>query len=97
MSDQYYTSNVGTASFLRYVLGDDAHLMTTKIAKDRITFAFHDEPKGRCKQLTDAYFSDESAAVGSARELLDCCRAVRATVSAADRSSNKSWDSKDGL
>ena len=97
MSDQYYTSNVGAASFLRYVLGDDAHLMTTKIAKDRITFTFRDEPKGRCQQLMDAYFSDESTVVGSARELLDCCRAVRATVSAADRSPDKSWDSKEGL
>jgi hypothetical protein len=93
----FYTCNFGLASFLRFALGDDAHLATMKTDNGRTSFVFRDEPQGTCRQLADAFYSEEGAAVGNARQLLECSRAAKATLAKADRSEDGTWEIEDGL
>lgn len=93
----FYTPHLGCATFLRYALGDDAHLSTMKIDQNRILFVFRDEPRGRCRQLADDFFSPESVAVGSALQLLECSRVIKATLAKAERSPEGVWEMQDGI
>jgi len=75
--------HVGYAAFLRYCLGDDAHTATTKIPTG-FTFSF-DDKDDQCNDLHVAFYSPEGAAVGNARALLDCAKAIKTTLAIAKR------------
>jgi hypothetical protein len=90
MSDQpFSTRHIGCAAFLRFALGDDAHLSTT--VDGSTSYAFTDEPYGRCRGLSDQFFADGSVAVGDARALLECSRALKQTANAARVNSHGLW------
>jgi len=86
MSDNYpfTTKHFGLAAFLRYVLGDEAHVSTIRF-ENGIGLSF-DDPDNRCKDLQRAFFTTEGAAVGDARALLDCSRQITDTIFEAKRS-----------
>jgi hypothetical protein len=96
-SRDFYTCNFGLATFLRFALGDDAHLATMKVDGGRASFVFRDDPQGTCRSLANEFFSEEGAAVGNARQLLECSRAAKATLAKADRSEDGTWEIEDGL
>jgi hypothetical protein len=75
----YRTTHQGCASVLRYVLGDAAHLRTHRRSNGRISFEF-DEADGKAAEVAELFFSPDGIATGNARQLLECDRAVRATV-----------------
>lgn len=83
----YATRHSGLAAFLRFALGDSAHVST---AVDRAT-TFSFEPYGRCRELADAFFSDGSVAVGDARALLECSRELKQTANAARNNADGLW------
>jgi hypothetical protein len=75
---EYVTKHIGFATFLRYVLGDDSHVSTTKEATGySLTF---DDPDYRCKELQTAFFSEDGAITGNARALLDCSREISHSI-----------------
>ena len=74
----YETRHVGFAAFLRYCLGNESHISTKRIGNTNL-FTFAD-PEYKCRDLQTVFFSDESAVVGNARELLDCSRDVSHTI-----------------
>ena len=74
----YETRHIGFAAFLRYCLGDDAHLSTERRGIGYF-FTFYD-PEYKCKELQTAFFNDEGAMAGNSRELLDCSREVSHTI-----------------
>jgi hypothetical protein len=78
MTAPYATRHVGLAAFLRYVLGDESHLSTTKGGTGYI-FSF-DDPSYRCNELQTAFFSDDGAIAGNALTLLECSRAISQTI-----------------
>jgi hypothetical protein len=80
----YSTIHQSLASFLRYALGDDSHLTTTREGERTLTFRFNDDG-GRCSALAKAFFSEEGAAISDARVLLDVSREIRQTMTAAIR------------
>ena len=92
---EYTTRHVGLASFLRYALGDDAHRRTEKVGNFSTLFIFSDTEL--CVKLEHEFFNSEGAMVSNARELLDCARAVKMTVAAAQRSETGTWSAEDGL
>lgn len=78
----FRTRHQGCASLLRYALGDAAHVRTYTEPDRRVSFEF-DDLDGRCTEMAQLFFSAAGAAISSARELLDCHRAVRRTVTDA--------------
>jgi hypothetical protein len=84
----YTTKHFGFAAFLRYALGDEAHVSTIRF-EHGIGLSF-DDPDNRCVELQKAFFSEEGAAVGDARALLDCNREITNTIFEAKR--NESWE-----
>jgi hypothetical protein len=75
----FRTSHQGAASTLRFILGDAAHLRTYRRSDGRITFEFENQD-GNAAELAELFFSPDGIATGNARQLLECDRAVRATV-----------------
>lgn len=79
MTNTYYTTrHSGAAAFLKYCLGDESHLKTNQRGNG-FMFTFND-PENKCKELEVTFFSAESAAVGSARSLLECARDISYSV-----------------
>lgn len=76
---RYKTSHQGAAALLRYVLGDAAHLRTSRRADGRLSFVFADT-EGNAAAIAETFFSPEGTAIANAREFLAVDRAVRATV-----------------
>ncbi len=89
MTGLYTSRHFGVSVFLRFALGDDAHVSTT--AKGAPQFTFADEPEGRCRELSEQFFGPESVTVGNARELLEVSRTLRATVAKAQESPDQTW------
>jgi hypothetical protein len=88
MNEQTFaTRHFGCATFLRYALGDAAHLSTD--AAGAPSFKFADD--GRCRELADQFFSDESVSIGNAREFLECSRALRITSAKAQDAPDRKW------
>lgn len=75
----FRTTHQGCASLLRFVLGDGAHIRTHRRPDGRVAFEFDDTDR-KAAELSDLFFSPEGIATGNARQLLECDRAVRATV-----------------
>lgn len=92
---EYQTRHVGLASFLRYALGDDAHLRTEKVGNFSTLFIFSDTE--RCGELEREYFSKDGAMVSNAHQLLDCSRLIKATVAKAQRSDTGTWLAEEGV
>lgn len=86
--NEYRTRGVSLAVFLRFVLGDAAHLETVKEERG-CSFTFAD--RKRCLELADAFFSEVGAAVDNAKALLDCERDLRQTMRAAQSDSEGIW------
>jgi hypothetical protein len=91
MTGEYSTRHVALSAFLRFVLGDDHHVATMRGENGHV-FYFRDDPPGRCRELADAFFSTEGAAVGNARDLLEIQFQVRKTVAMCNDSSDKCWE-----
>ena len=85
----YQTRHLGFAAFLLYVLGDDSlvEIRTTTDLKgsEKSEFIFRDSPVGTCADLQRQFFSEGSAAVGDARELLETSRRIRQFATNATR------------
>jgi hypothetical protein len=90
----YSTTHQSLAAFLRYGLGDDAHLTTTRDGDERtVTFRF-DDPDGRCSEMAKSFFSGEGAAISDARVLLEVSREVRNTITCAIKTGR--WEKANG-
>ena len=81
VQSRYSTRNFAVASWLHYCLGADALIRVEKAQKDvsadsGFRFIFADEPQGSCKELADAFLSEESTIAGNARELLAANRQI---------------------
>jgi hypothetical protein len=74
----YETRHVGFAAFLRYVMGDEAHLSTERKGTGNL-FSFYD-PEYKIRDLQTAFFSEEGAIAGNARMLLDCSREISHSI-----------------
>ena len=83
-------SHLGCASFLAFVLGAGRHRATVVSENHRVSFYF-DDSDGRCKELTDAFFSPESAVVDNARSLLESSRELRWTIKQAEANPERIW------
>ena len=92
--NSFRITHQGCASLLRYVLGDGAHIRTLRRPDGRIAFEF-DDPDDKAAELADLFFSHDGIATGNARQLLDCDRAVRATVGACFNSGEGEWRNPD--
>lgn len=81
----YSTTHQSLAAFLRFGLGDDAHLTTTREGDGRTVAFRFDDPDGRCSEMAKSFFSGEGAAISDARVLLEVSREIRQTMTAAIR------------
>jgi hypothetical protein len=96
MSDQTFTTkHLGFATFLRFALGDHAHLST--VMDGGTAYTFEDDPPGRCRELSDQFFAHGSVAVNDARALLECSRAMKQTAAAARNSADGTWARGDAI
>ena len=91
MSREYQTKHLGEASFLRYVLGDAAHLATESVDQRSCVFTF-DDTEGRCRELAAMFFSKQGAAVSDARVLLEIKRDVTRTSALAYADPHGVWE-----
>ena len=91
MIGEYFTRHTALASFLRYCLGDAAHIGTMKSERGTV-FYFKDDPPGHCKVLADAFFSEQGAAIGNARDLFEVAFELRQTIHKAERNPDGSWE-----
>jgi hypothetical protein len=89
----YSTRHMALATFLRYTLGDAAHLSTTAAGAPQYTFA----DDGRCYTLANDFFSDDSVTIGNCRELLEVGRMLRITAARAQDSPQRRWNREDGI
>lgn len=85
----FSTKHLGCASFLRFALGDHAHLST--VMDGGTVYTFEDDPPGRCRELSDQFFAHGSVAVSDARALLECNRDMKQTAAAARNSTDGLW------
>jgi hypothetical protein len=92
MSETYRTRHFGLAVFLRYALGDAAHLSTN--ADGAPLFTFTDD--GRCRELAEQFFADDSVTVGNAREFLEVSRTLRVTSAKAQTAPDRTWTQGEG-
>lgn len=80
--------NQDCGTFIRYALGDEAHLGTKRNERGP-TFVFAQYDK--CKELTDMFYGNEPVATGDLKALFAVARALRATVRAAEHSVDGVW------
>jgi hypothetical protein len=94
-TNEYTTRHVGLASFLRYCLGDQAHVATGKAHNGTFNF-FFDDADEKCREFENAFFGEEGVAVGDARALLECSKDVRTTIAKASRAGDGTWEAERG-
>lgn len=96
-STEYQTRHFGLAAFLRFCLGDDAHISTARNGEyegSGFSFTFADEPVGRCNALRKEFFDEAGAGVDDARLLLETSRSVKKTMRGAGENANGVWRSE---
>ena len=86
--NDYETRSLPLSVFLRFCMGDEPHIATTR-GPYGCSFTFTDAE--RCRDLQKLFFGEEPVAIGDVRELLEVDKAIRWTIRYCDQIGNGLW------